>query len=212
VTGLETLLGALIFLIGSVSTFVALVGQRRSGFAPRLPEMALLAKTCCLSMKGSATLLLQGSQLSSHPRVRVSLGRANPAQVSHLTSLKMALSELEPGCSGTVVFAGTHRKGGGWRVISGIGHETSTATRLVCGRRRDGRADTRYGLGTPVGPVSGWPRSLKTAVSICLGSRHPIVIWWGKETLIQFYSDAYISILGSTKHPWAMGQSARVLA
>src|SRR5512132_1525265 len=28
---------------------------------------------------------------------------------------------------------------------------------------------------SPVGPVAGWPQSLKTAVSICLGSRHPMV-------------------------------------
>lgn len=29
---------------------------------------------------------------------------------------------------------------------------------------------------TPVGAVEGWPNSLKTAVSICLGSRHPMVL------------------------------------
>jgi hypothetical protein len=62
---------------------------------------------------------------------------------------------------------------------------------------------------TPVGPVSAWPQSLKTAVSICLGSRHPIVIWWDQEHLTQFYNDAYISFLGAGKHPHALGQSAR---
>jgi PAS domain S-box-containing protein len=62
---------------------------------------------------------------------------------------------------------------------------------------------------TPVGPVSDWPQSLKMAVSICLGSRHPIVVWWGKEHLTQFYNDGYISFLGATKHPSALGQSAR---
>src|SRR5215831_8797693 len=62
---------------------------------------------------------------------------------------------------------------------------------------------------TPLGPVERWPQSLKTAVSICLGSRYPIVIWWGKEALTQFYNDAYISFLGPSKHPGALGQSAR---
>ena len=33
---------------------------------------------------------------------------------------------------------------------------------------------------TPLGPVEQWPQSLQTAVSICLLSRFPILIWWGK--------------------------------
>jgi signal transduction histidine kinase/DNA-binding response OmpR family regulator len=61
---------------------------------------------------------------------------------------------------------------------------------------------------SPVGPVEIWPQSLRTAVSICLGSRHPIVLWWGKEQLTQFYNDAYISFLGQSKHPGALGQPA----
>jgi PAS domain S-box-containing protein len=62
---------------------------------------------------------------------------------------------------------------------------------------------------TPLGPVERWPQSLKTAVSICLGSRHPMVIWWGNPGFTQFYNDAYISFLGTAKHPQALGQSAR---
>jgi signal transduction histidine kinase/ActR/RegA family two-component response regulator len=62
---------------------------------------------------------------------------------------------------------------------------------------------------TPPGPVAGWPQSLKAAVSICLGSRYPIVIWWGRDALTQFYNDAYIPILGLNKHPGSLGQSAR---
>src|SRR5579864_3270544 len=62
---------------------------------------------------------------------------------------------------------------------------------------------------TPVGPVEAWPQNLKTAVSICLGSRHPMVIWWGRPAHTQFYNDAYISFLGPAKHPQALGQSAR---
>jgi signal transduction histidine kinase/DNA-binding response OmpR family regulator len=42
------------------------------------------------------------------------------------------------------------------------------------------------------------------AVSTCLGSSFPIVIWWGRD-LILLYNDAYTSILGN-KHPKALGQ------
>ena len=57
----------------------------------------------------------------------------------------------------------------------------------------------------PLGPVSGWPQSLRTAVSICLESRFPILIWWGSE-LFMLYNDAYRRILGA-KHPAALGQA-----
>ena len=61
---------------------------------------------------------------------------------------------------------------------------------------------------TLVGPMSSWPQSLRTAVSICLASRFPIIIFWGPE-LVQFYNDAYRPILGTTKHPQALGQEAK---
>ncbi len=61
---------------------------------------------------------------------------------------------------------------------------------------------------TPLGPVEEWPQSLRTAVSICLASRFPMLIWWGPE-LVMLYNDAYRLILGSTKHPKAMGQRGR---
>ena len=57
---------------------------------------------------------------------------------------------------------------------------------------------------TPVGPASAWPQSLRTAVSICLASRFPMLIWWGPH-LIQIYNDGYRPVLG-TKHPRSLGQ------
>jgi signal transduction histidine kinase len=60
---------------------------------------------------------------------------------------------------------------------------------------------------TPLGPVEGWPQSLRTSVSICLRSRFPLVVWWGPE-LVLFYNDAYRTILGS-KHPAALGAPGR---
>ncbi len=61
---------------------------------------------------------------------------------------------------------------------------------------------------TPVGPVDRWPASLRAAVSICLSSRYPMLIWWGPE-LVMLYNDAYRPILGATKHPGALGQRGR---
>jgi PAS domain S-box-containing protein len=60
---------------------------------------------------------------------------------------------------------------------------------------------------TPIGPVSAWPQSLRTAVSVCLSSRFPILIWWGPE-LVKLYNEAYRPMLGD-KHPTSMGQAGR---
>ena len=63
--------------------------------------------------------------------------------------------------------------------------------------------------GTCLGAVEGWPQSLRTAVSICLGSRYPIVLWWGNPAYTTFYNDGYIPMLGVTKHPGWLGRSGR---
>jgi signal transduction histidine kinase/DNA-binding response OmpR family regulator len=57
---------------------------------------------------------------------------------------------------------------------------------------------------TALGPLDGWPQSLRTIVSTCLSSRFPILIWWGPE-LVMIYNDALSLIIGN-KHPRAMGQ------
>ncbi|MBV9712735.1 MAG: GAF domain-containing protein, partial [Ktedonobacteraceae bacterium] len=61
---------------------------------------------------------------------------------------------------------------------------------------------------TSLGAAEQWPQSLYTAVSICLASRFPMLIWWGPE-LVMLYNDAYRPILGTTKHPRSMGQRGR---
>lgn len=61
---------------------------------------------------------------------------------------------------------------------------------------------------TSVGPPETWSPTLKSAVSICLNSNFPMFIWWG-DALTMFYNDAYIPILGKTKHPMWLGYSAR---
>jgi PAS domain S-box-containing protein len=61
---------------------------------------------------------------------------------------------------------------------------------------------------TALGPVSGWPQSLKTSISIVINSAFPMFIWWGETELTNFYNDAYIVILGK-KHPKALGTSGQ---
>ena len=50
---------------------------------------------------------------------------------------------------------------------------------------------------TPVGPIDGWPLSLRTLVAQILESRHPMFLWWGSE-LTQIFNDAYLPSFGST--------------
>ncbi|MBV8398625.1 MAG: response regulator [Acetobacteraceae bacterium] len=57
---------------------------------------------------------------------------------------------------------------------------------------------------TPLGPVGMWSRAVKTAVSLCLNSRFPIVLWLGPELRL-LYNDAYIPFLGEAKHPTMLG-------
>ncbi|WP_377155111.1 ATP-binding protein [Roseateles sp. UC29_93] len=57
----------------------------------------------------------------------------------------------------------------------------------------------------PLGPPETWPQSLRSAVSICLGSRFPMVVLWGPR-LVMLYNDAYAPLLGD-KHPGALGCS-----
>lgn len=61
---------------------------------------------------------------------------------------------------------------------------------------------------TRIGPVSDWPQSLRTAVGLLLDSKFPMYIAWGPD-FIQLYNDGYRPILGSKKHPAALGRSTR---
>ena len=62
---------------------------------------------------------------------------------------------------------------------------------------------------TPLGPVGGWPQSLRTCIRIMLTSQQPIWIGWGKA-LINLYNDPYRAITGG-KHPWALGKPASLV-
>jgi len=62
---------------------------------------------------------------------------------------------------------------------------------------------------TPLGPLSEWPQSLRTSVSLCLSSTFPILVCWGPDD-IQIYNDAYRPICGDL-HPASMGAPFKVV-
>ena len=60
---------------------------------------------------------------------------------------------------------------------------------------------------TSLGPISGWPQSLKTTVGILLYSPVPIVLLWGPDG-IMIYNDAY-SVFAEGRHPLLFGSKVR---
>lgn len=63
---------------------------------------------------------------------------------------------------------------------------------------------------TPLGPPSTWPESLRHAVRLCFSTRFPVMMVWGPD-LTLIYNDGYRDMLGTDKHPGALGASARVV-
>ncbi len=56
---------------------------------------------------------------------------------------------------------------------------------------------------TPLGPIAGWPQSLRTAVDVVLQSPAPLVMLWGRDG-IMIYNDAY-SVFAGGRHPDLLG-------
>jgi len=61
---------------------------------------------------------------------------------------------------------------------------------------------------TPLGDPEEWPQSLKTMTSVMLANPFGMYIAWG-ENYTQLYNDAFRQILGTTKHPAALGGSPK---
>jgi signal transduction histidine kinase/DNA-binding response OmpR family regulator len=59
---------------------------------------------------------------------------------------------------------------------------------------------------TRLGPIEAWPQSLRTMLGVVLGSRFPMLLWWGPEFL-HLYNDAYRPILRD-KHPGSLAAPA----
>jgi PAS domain S-box-containing protein len=60
---------------------------------------------------------------------------------------------------------------------------------------------------TPLGPVKGWPQSLRTAVNILLSSQFAMWMAWGPD-LTFFCNAAYRRDTLGLKYPWALGRPA----
>ena len=60
---------------------------------------------------------------------------------------------------------------------------------------------------TAVGPVNGWPHSVRAIIRMMLTSRYAMWMGWGRE-LTFFYNDAYAHMTLGAKHPWALGKPA----
>lgn len=61
---------------------------------------------------------------------------------------------------------------------------------------------------TSIGMPDVWPTNLRTMTSVMLANPFGMYIAWGKD-YVQLYNDGYRPILGSTKHPLALGISTR---
>jgi signal transduction histidine kinase/two-component SAPR family response regulator len=61
---------------------------------------------------------------------------------------------------------------------------------------------------TALGPPESWPQNLCSSLRLCLMSLFPITIGWGPQHKL-FYNDPHIPLLGSAKHPAAIGRPAQ---
>lgn len=58
---------------------------------------------------------------------------------------------------------------------------------------------------TSLGPLHSWPQSLRTIVSVCLNSKFPVAIFWGRDFL-HIHNDSMLPILGD---PLTLGLPAK---
>lgn len=108
------------------------------------------------------------------------------------------------------MLCGANSSGSGWNIVVSRRLMTEAAARDVLsgGGEMGALMRTIDWSKTAVGPVDRWPQSFRTALRIVLDTGFPMCIAWGPQ-FTQFYNDEYRAILGSTKHPGAMGNSAR---
>ncbi|MYM84956.1 PAS domain-containing protein [Duganella sp. FT50W] len=60
---------------------------------------------------------------------------------------------------------------------------------------------------TPLGPIDGWPQSLKSTIALILRSPVPMVTLWGTEG-VMIYNDGY-SVFAANRHPASLGANVR---
>src|SRR5690349_1077923 len=61
-----------------------------------------------------------------------------------------------------------------------------------------------------LGPISGWPQTLKTTISLILRSRFPMFLYWGPQ-FVCFYNDAFRpSLREADRQPDLLGLPAAI--
>ncbi len=93
------------------------------------------------------------------------------------------------------------------------GDDRGDVRSIVVGRLRRASRARRHGRDPRLGvdaarPASAWAPELQAAVRMCLSTRFPVLIVAGPE-LIKIYNDGYREMLGTEKHPRALGAPAR---
>ena len=78
----------------------------------------------------------------------------------------------------------------------------------VCAATETGAMVERFDwTSSPLGSPDTWTQALRSAVEVCLASRFPMLVAWGPK-LIEIYNDGCRPMLGSGKHPRALGAPA----
>jgi PAS domain S-box-containing protein len=90
---------------------------------------------------------------------------------------------------------------------TGVFETTEASAFLAAGGEMGGRVRGFDWSATSLGPIAGWPQSLKTAVGMVLLSPVPIVMLWGVDG-VMIYNDAY-SVFAGGRHPLLLGSKVR---
>lgn len=84
-------------------------------------------------------------------------------------------------------------------------NKTSAGIRFLDQASEIGRLiQTHDWSASPLGAPETWPQSLRSVVSLILGSKFPMFVVWGNQ-LAGLYNDAYARILGK-RHPQSLGR------
>jgi PAS domain-containing protein len=79
---------------------------------------------------------------------------------------------------------------------------------LAGGGEMGARIRERDWSGTPLGPISGWPQSLRSALGISLRTPTASAVFWGPDHLF-LYNDPWAALLRDGRHPGMLGRPAR---
>jgi signal transduction histidine kinase len=82
---------------------------------------------------------------------------------------------------------------------------------IFAGETETGKLMARHDwAATSLGAPETWPQSLRTIVPIMLASRFAMRVMWGRDDMVLLYNDNYRPVLGTTKHPSAIGRPMRL--